>query len=80
VLGCSTAGSAAKRFKEPPENGNFNLTLKAPGSGNSGSMNVTATVPNWLKYNWTGSGITNPSARATFGIYKTPIIYIRENY
>ncbi|WP_019898361.1 DUF6701 domain-containing protein [Methylotenera mobilis] len=79
-LGCSTAGSVAKRFKEPPENGNFNLTLKAPGSGNSGTMNVTATVPNWLKYNWTGSGITNPSARATFGIYKTPIIYIRENY
>jgi len=79
-LGCSTASSVAKRFKEPPENGNFNLTLKAPGSGNSGTMNVTATVPNWLKYNWTGSGITNPSARATFGIYKTPIIYIRENY
>ncbi|MDO9150387.1 MAG: LamG domain-containing protein [Methylotenera sp.] len=79
-LGCSAAGSVSKRFREPPGNGNFNLTLKAPGTNNSGSVDVTANVPNWLKYNWTGSGNTNPSARATFGIYKTPVIYLRENY
>lgn len=79
-LGCSVAGSVSKRFREPPGNGNFNLTLKAPGTNNSGSVDVTANVPNWLKYNWTGTGNTNPSARATFGIYKTPIIYLRENY
>ncbi|WP_036303061.1 DUF6701 domain-containing protein [Methylotenera sp. L2L1] len=79
-LGCNAAGSVLKRFNEPPANGNFNLTLRAPGSGNSGSINITATVPDWLKFNWSGTGNTNPSARATFGIYKTPIIYLRENY
>ncbi|ACT48108.1 DUF6701 domain-containing protein [Methylotenera mobilis] len=77
-LGCTASGIASKRFKVPPSNGNFNLTLRAPGAGNTGSMDVTATVPAWLKYNWTGTGNTNPSARATFGTYRTPIIYLRE--
>jgi len=79
-LGCSAAAIASKRFRIPPGNGNFNLTLRAPGAGNTGSMDVTATVPAWLKYNWTGTGNVNPSARATFGSYKTPIIYIRESF
>jgi len=77
-LGCSTAAIASKRFKVPPGNGNFNLTLRAPGAGNTGSMDVTATVPTWLRFNWLGTGNINPSARATFGTYKTPIIYLRE--
>lgn len=79
-LGCSTAGSAAKKFSEPPTAGNFNLNFKAPGASKSGSVDVTATVPAWLQFNWTGLGNANPKARATFGIYKTPIIYMRENY
>lgn len=79
-LGCSAAASSAKRFKEPPENGNFNLTLRAPGGGNAGSIDVTANVPSWLQFNWNGTGNVNPSARATFGIYKAPIIYLREIY
>ncbi len=79
-LGCTSAAAVSKRFKQPAGNGNFNLILKAPGAGNTGSMDATAVVPNWLKFNWTGSGITNPSGRATFGIYKTPIIYLRENF
>jgi len=77
-LGCAAAAIAAKRFKVPPGNGNFNLTLRAPGAGNTGSMDVTATVPAWLRFNWLGTGNINPSARATFGTYKTPIIYLRE--
>jgi len=80
ALGCGTAGTLANRFREPPSNGDFNLNLRAPGAGNSGSLDVTAVVPDWLKFNWTGAGLNNPSARATFGIYKTPVIYIRENY
>lgn len=59
--------------------GNFNLWLKAPGSGNQGALDVTATVPAWLQFNWTGV-VGNPKARATFGVYKTPLIYRRENY
>jgi MSHA biogenesis protein MshQ len=59
--------------------GNFNLWLKAPGTGNQGALDVTATVPAWLQFNWTGS-VGNPKARATFGVYKSPVIYRRENY
>jgi MSHA biogenesis protein MshQ len=67
--------------------GNFNLWLKAPGSGHAGAINVTGTAPTWLQYVWSGSTLSNPTARATFGIYgggasggKNPIIYRRENY
>lgn len=60
--------------------GNFNLWLKAPGAGNQGALDVTASVPAWLQFNWSGGGKTNPKARATFGVYKTPVIYRRENY
>lgn len=34
----------------------------------------------WLKYPWFGGSATNPIARATFGIYKSPLVYRRENY
>ncbi len=55
--------------------GNFNLWLKAPGTGHAGSIDITANVPAWLQ------GATgNPKARATFGVYKSPLIYRRENY
>lgn len=62
--------------------GNFNLWLKATGAGNTGSLDVTATVSNYLKFNWRGAGDTNPIARATFGIYKgnDKVIYFRELY
>lgn len=47
------------------------------GTGYSG-VATTANAP-WLQYNWTGT-VGNPSARATFGVYKNPLIYRRENY
>lgn len=83
--GCATAAATSKRYLEGATPGvgfvgDFNLWLKAPGAGNSGTVGVTAAVPSWLRYNWTGT-VANPSARATFGIYKSaPIIYMRENY
>lgn len=60
--------------------GNFNLWLRAPGATHVGSIDITATVDSWLQYPWTGSAAANPTARATFGIYKSPLIYRRENY
>lgn len=57
--------------------GDFNLWLQAPQV--TGAFTVTATVPTWLQYNWTGV-VGNPTARATFGVYKSPLIYRRENY
>lgn len=82
-LGCAAAGTGANRFREPPNTGSFNINFKGPGAGNSGSVKVTATVPAWLQFDWTGAGITDPTALATFGVYggnRTPLIYWREQY
>ncbi|HET8705079.1 MAG TPA: DUF6701 domain-containing protein, partial [Pseudomonadales bacterium] len=65
-------------------NGNALLTLSAPGTGNQGAVTVTATVPAWLQYdyNTSSAGDENPSARATFGLFKErdPVIYWREYF
>ena len=84
-IGCTTAGTTANMFNEPPpttDKGNFNLNLKAPGANITGSIDITATVPDFLKFNWQGAGDVNPTARATFGIYKgnNSQIYLREVY
>ena len=53
----------------------LNLGSSAAGStcvSSSASAATAASLP-WL-------GSTNPTARATFGIYKSPLIYRRENY
>jgi len=46
--------------------------------GGAGPADVGANEA-WLQYNWTGIK-GNPSAVATFGTYKSPLIYRRENY
>jgi hypothetical protein len=47
--------------------------------GGAGAGSTTSAQP-WLQFDWTGSGIGNPSARARFGAYKgsTNVIYFRE--
>jgi hypothetical protein len=59
--------------------GNFNLWLKAPGAGNSGLVSVTAVVPEWLKFAWQSSNLSNAVAIANFGSC-SPVIYKRENF
>ena len=71
-------------------NGLANLRLTGPlgatvgpGGGNFGFMDVTPdfSTQSWLQFNWAGSAVPiNPTARATFGTYKSPVIYLRENY
>ncbi|WP_028241186.1 DUF6701 domain-containing protein [Stutzerimonas azotifigens] len=59
------------------------IELSAPGEGNEGSVRVTPTVPEVLRYDWNGSGsFQDPSGLATFGIYKgsPPLIFRREIY
>lgn len=70
------------------------LRLTRPGAGNGGSvameLNVGATPSGSTCVSATASAATaanlpwfaatNPTARATFGVYKTPLIYRRENY
>ncbi|MBK7325590.1 MAG: DUF11 domain-containing protein [Propionivibrio sp.] len=74
---CATVAPPARRYREGATPtigfaGDFNLWLKAPGANNFGTTTIAATVPAWL-------GVV-PPAIATFGRYKTPLIYRRENY
>ncbi len=77
-----TAIATTPSFSSPLLKGDAKLTLSAPGTGRNGSVDIQAAVPAWLKYNWntTTAGDENPAGRAIFGIYKSPIIYLRENY
>ena len=79
-LGCPGAGPSGTEFESSPVGGLFNLNLKASGSGNTGVLGLDVLVPPHLRYNWTGSGDTDPTARATFGIFNKPstIIFRRE--
>ncbi len=84
-LGCSIVDTSSKKFNEPPtaiNPGDFNLNFKATGSGNTGALDITADIQDYLKFDWKGLGNTNPTARVTFGIYKgnSKQIYFREVY
>lgn len=60
--------------------GDGKLKLSKPGVGNSGYVDIAIVVPAWLKFPWNGAANTDPTARATFGIYKSTLIYLREMY
>lgn len=65
--GCTSLAQNGKQYKEAGVSGfagDFNLWLKAPLT--PGDVYVTAVVPSWMQYNWTGS-VANPVARASFG-------------
>ncbi len=78
--GCGTAAMAGRQFRTGAtlQQGDFNLWLNR--SGLAGYLTVTAYVPVWLEFNWTGAGNADPAARATFGAFRSPLIYRRENY
>lgn len=48
-------------------------------TGTPGPAATSAYAP-WLRYGWTGSTETDPSAAVNFGTFKSPLIYRRENY
>nr|WP_326529074.1 DUF6701 domain-containing protein [Rhodoferax sp.] len=60
----------------------LNLGAAATGASCTSATAGTAATANmpWLQHDWTGTGIANPRARATFGVFKSPLIYRRENY
>ena len=82
--GCAAAASTSLRYRATASAGDFNLVLAAPGAGNSGALNVTATAPTWLKYYWDqSSGLrSSPTGMATFGVFQGPPsrVYQREIY
>jgi len=59
-------------------NGNFidgetrAIELTAPGAGNTGEVGVVYSTFEWLKFDWNNTGAydQNPSAIATFGLYR----------
>jgi MSHA biogenesis protein MshQ len=70
------------------DNGSVDLSLEL-GSTSSGQTCVggtaaAATAGNlpWLQGKWNGAAsyATNPSSRASFGQYKSPLIYLRESF
>ena len=60
-------------------NGSVSLTLNI-GSVASGSTCVSGASSSATAANLPWFGGTNPVGRATFGVYRTPLIYRRENY
>jgi MSHA biogenesis protein MshQ len=91
--GVLSAGRRTLQLAAPgsANNGGVNLTvnLGASASGTTcttvGAAPVSATTANlpYLQGNWTGGAYNvNPSARATFGVYKgsDEVIFIRENF
>ena len=63
------------------------VVLSSPGTGNQGAVTFGFTVPLWLQFDWSntdnnfdGPYDENPSAIATFGLYRgnDRIIYMRE--
>jgi MSHA biogenesis protein MshQ len=60
-----------------------NLSLSAPGAGNDGSVGVTLNLSQATGANmqWLQPGGINPTARATFGIFRgnDRLIYMRES-
>ena len=84
-LGCSAAAPSSSRYLPSAVAGSFNLNLAAPGSGNSGALNVTAVAPAWLQYLWNGRqwrGVESVRPWERFGLFPGPAqrIYQREVY
>ncbi len=87
--GCIAAGpEVGKRFLSTPTGGSFNLWLRAPGAGNSGSVDLSANLSaagySWLLYDWDNNGtpVEDPVGTATFGTWRgnPRHIHLRELY
>ncbi len=76
-------GNSSASLSNPFVAGDAGLQFSAPGSEGYILVQVDLSSLAWLRFDWNGDGIPeNPSARATFGIYKgrQSLIYLRETY
>ncbi len=84
--GALSTGEVTPQFNGISAGGEGIISLAVDASANpadvSGLVRITVTVPTSLQYNQAGSGLTNPSAIATFGVYggRAPIFNIQEGY
>ncbi|MCF6283537.1 MAG: choice-of-anchor A family protein, partial [Candidatus Polarisedimenticolaceae bacterium] len=82
-IACDTVAPTNRSYSEPPVAGSLNLWFRPPGGNKTGPLNVSATVPYWLKYNWDGAvGDDNPQGRIYFGGYRgeRKFIFLREAF
>jgi MSHA biogenesis protein MshQ len=78
-VGTMSAGKTTATLTKPGagNNGSVDLTLNLSSASGTTCTSSTASAATAASIPWFG---TNPLARATFGIFKTPIIYMRENF
>jgi MSHA biogenesis protein MshQ len=82
--GASASSPWTTKLTKPTAAGSVCITLNLDGTAvgarcTATGIAVSAAAP-WLQYPWTSSTASNPTARATFGVYKSPLIFRRENY
>ncbi|MDO8595846.1 MAG: hypothetical protein Q7R45_04395 [Sulfuricaulis sp.] len=67
-----------------PTAGVGELSFSAPGAGGDGyaDARIDLSARSWLQYDWNGAGNTDPTSRATFGLYRgsPKHIYLRQRY
>jgi len=82
ALNLASTGTTTSTLSNPLDSGDAGFSLAAPGATHTGYVVVTIASPDWLDFKWDGVHDTDPTARATFGIYKgnSKFIYIRELY
>jgi MSHA biogenesis protein MshQ len=77
-----TAGTSTATMNATFASGEGGLEFSAPNSEGYIDVRADLSLLPWLLYDWKGVGPEGPTARATFGIYKSRpgIIYRRETY
>ena len=83
TVGSGTSTSTASLDNDPFDAGHAGLRFSAPNSEGYIDVRADLSLLPWLRFDWNGDGIfDDPTARATFGIYRSRpgIIYRRETY
>jgi hypothetical protein len=82
TLNLANGGTTATSLISPLLSGDAGLSLSAPGATHTGYVDIAIDSPAWLDFKWDGVNESNPTSRATFGIFKgnSKFIYIRELY
>jgi hypothetical protein len=82
LQGSGASGSTTGTLGASVASGVATFSASAPGSGGFGYRDFSVTVPDYLKFSWTGGAAVSPGARASFGIHRgnNRIIDRRERY
>ncbi len=75
-----TAPATATSLVSGESSASAPLLLSAPGIGNDGAVDIRLDAPAYLEFDWSGTGVTDPTGNARFGRYRGDdrIIFWRE--